>query len=183
MTRHLATLLAVLLAAAPAAAAEGAGLLWPTVNFLILFTVLFVLVRKPAVQFFTDRREDIRKQLEEAAALKKEAEERHAQWQRKLTELDQELASIRTTAEERVETERQHLLADAKAAAERIRKDAATAVDQELRRARGSLRQEASELAVQLASGMLRENVTGEDRDRLVDEFITRIERAPEASS
>ena len=171
-----------LLLASPAAAAEGAGLLWPTVNFLILATALVFFVRKPLLAYFADRRETIRKDLEEAARLKKEAEERYAQWQRKLTDLDNELASIRSTAEERVETERNHLLADAKAAADRIRQDAATAVDQELRRAQGRLRQEASELAVELASGMLRENVTGDDRDRLVDEFISRIEQAPEAS-
>jgi F-type H+-transporting ATPase subunit b len=71
------------------------------------------------------------------------------------------------------------LLADARAAAERIRSDAANAVDHEVRRAQANLRAEASQLAVELAAGILREQVTTQDRDRLIDEFIARIERTP----
>jgi len=176
------TLALVLLAATPASAAGG-DLFYPTLNFLLLFGVLFFLLRKPLRTYFSERRATVRKDVEDAAALKKQAEERYAKWQRRLGELETELAGIRETARERAETEREHMLADARATAERIRQDAAAAVDQELRRARESLRQEASELAVELAAGILREQVTTQDRDRLLDEFIGRIERSSEAGS
>ncbi len=174
--------LLVLLGAAPAHAA-GDGLLFPTINFVLLFVTLFILLRKPVGTYFETRRAAIRNDLEEAAKLKSDAEAQFARWQRKLDSLQEDLEGIRTTARERAETERENLLADARRAADRIRQDAAAAVDQEVRRARATLHDEASKLAVELAAGILREQVTGQDRDRLLDEFIGRIESAPSAGN
>jgi F-type H+-transporting ATPase subunit b len=176
-----AVFLAILFTA-PAHAA-GDGLLFPTINFVLLFAALFVLLRKPVSEYFHGRRESIRSELEEAAKLKKDAEVRYAQWQRKLDALQDELDGIRNTSRERAEVERENLLEDARRAADRIRQDAVAAVDQEVRRARAKLHDEASQLAVELAAGILREQVTAQDRDRLLDEFIGRIEQSPEAGN
>ena len=73
----------------------------------------------------------------------------------------------------------EQILADARAAAERIQRDAATAIDRELRRGQASLREEASELAISLAADLLRERVGPEDRQRLLDDFIQSVEEAP----
>ncbi len=72
--------------------------------------------------------------------------------------------------------ESERLLAEARKSAERIHADAAAAIDQELQRARRELRAEASDLALKLAAEILRERVGESDRERLADEFITRIE-------
>lgn len=172
-----AVALLVMAVAAPAAAAEegGSDLPYLAFNFALLFAVLFYFARKPIQAFFGDRRAAIRKELDEAAAMKRHAEEHFAQWNRRIVDLDRELAEIRAGAQERAEAEHASLLADARAAGERIRTDAATAVEHELRRARAGLREEASQLAIELAAGILREKVTAEDRDRLIDEFIGRI--------
>jgi F-type H+-transporting ATPase subunit b len=178
----IAAVLWVAAAAAPAQAAEEGGLLFPAINFGLLFATLFYLLRKPIQNYFGDRRAAIHKELADAAALEKRARGHYGQWQRKLVDLERELAEIRTSAQERAEAERASLLADARAAADRIRSEAANAVERELRRARAGLHEEASALAVELASGILREQVTAQDRDRLIDEFIDRIGRAPEAA-
>lgn len=168
-------------AALPAhAAEEGGGLLFPWINFGLLLATLFFLLRKPVSAYFGDRRATIRKDLDDAAALKRRAEEHYAQWNRRIVDLERELAEIHAGAQERAEAERASLLADARAAAERIRADAAIAVERELRRARAGLREEASQLAIELAAGILREQVTAQDRARLIDEFIERV-AAPEA--
>jgi F-type H+-transporting ATPase subunit b len=171
----------ICLAAAPSLAAgggdeAGGGLLFPILNFVLLIAVLVYFARKPALAFFGERRDRIQGDLRSAAELKKQAEERYAKWQRRLADLETELASIRETSRERATTEREHILADARASAERIRRDASTAIEQELRRARARLREEASDLAVELAAGILREQVTEADRDRLLDEFVARVE-------
>ena len=140
----------IAVAAAPAqAAAEEGGLLFPAINFALLLAVLFWFARKPIQAFFGDRRAAIRKDLDDAAALKRRAEEHYAQWNRRIVDLERELAEIRAGAQERAEAERASLLADARAAAERIRSDAANAVEHELRRARAGLREEASQLAIE----------------------------------
>ena len=52
-----------------------------------------------------------------------------------------------------------------------------------MRRAHDRLREEASDLAVELAAGMLREQVGPADRERLLDEFITSVENATRRSN
>ena len=152
-------------------------LIWRVVNLALLLAVLFVFARKPIQAFFQDRRDRIQGELQSAAQLHKEAEQRYAKWQRQLVDLDAELERVRATARERAEAERDRILADARAAAERIRSDAHVAVEQELRRAREQLRQEASALSIQLASELLQAQVTDTDRDRLLDEFTAKIEQ------
>jgi len=177
---------ALLLAALPAHAESGEhggvrDLLFSALNFALLIGVLVYFARKPIVDFFADRRRRIQDELKAAADLRTEAETRYAKWQRRLMDLESELAEIRATARERAAAEREHILADAAAGAERIRRDALAAVDQELLRARAQLRREAADLALELASEALRRQVTGADQDRLLDEFVATIERAPAA--
>ena len=175
----LSAIALVALASTPALAAggdEGPGVVLPAINLLILLAVLVYFARKPIQAYFAERRDEISGDIESAAELKKDAEERFAKWQRKLAHLEAELDEIRTQARERAESEREHILADARASAERIRRDATTAIEQEVRRAQEGLRGEASELAVELAAGLLRDQVGDADRERLLDEFIGRIE-------
>ena len=178
-------LTAVLVLAALPAQAEGGehgggrDLLYWALNFVLVIGVLVYFARKPVAEFFADRRQRIQEELKAAADLRAEAEARYAKWQRRLMDLESELAGIRETSRERAAAEREHILADAAAGAERIRRDALAAVDQELRRARAQLRREAADLAIQLASEALSRQVTGADQDRLLDEFVAAIERAP----
>ncbi|HXK24873.1 MAG TPA: ATP synthase F0 subunit B [Myxococcota bacterium] len=177
------------LAASPALAAGGEehgggeGLLWPLLNFALLVGVLFYLTRKPIQAFFAERRRNIQSELGQAAELQRQAEERHAKWQRRLVDIERELDEIRRLGRERAEAEREQILADARESAARIERTARSAIEQELRRARETLRDEASNLAVDLASGLLRERVTDADRDRLLDEFIARVEQTPSGSA
>lgn len=170
------------LAAAPAGAASDAhgggsgGFYWQVANLVLLLAVLVAVARKPIQKFFASRRETIRSDLDGAAAVLAEAEARFEEWQAKLRDLDAELDEVRANARHRAQEERAHILADARAAADRIRDDATAAVEQSLRQARTELRQEAADLAIELAANLLREKVGKRDRDRLVDEFIARVE-------
>lgn len=186
MIRFSALLTVALAAAGPALAAGGgehdvmSNLVHPALNLLLLLAVIIYFARKPIKAFFGDRRIQIQDELRRAAELKAEAEARYTDWQRRLTDLDAELETIRATARERAEAERERIVADAEAAAERIRSDAHAAVDQELRRARERLREEASELAIEIAAERLEEQLTDDDRSRLLDEFVQRIEQTSE---
>lgn len=182
-----AIVLAVALGVTGVASAAGGGggnpmrdLIWNAVNFTLLLVVLFVVARKPALAFFADRREQVGNDVANAKQLLDNAEESHNEWQRKLVELEEELDQIRRSARNRAEQERETILAEARASAERIQSDAVAAVDQELRRAQSELRNEASELALELAGQLIQNNITDSDRERLMDEFISGVER-PEA--
>jgi F-type H+-transporting ATPase subunit b len=179
MSRLLALGIALVPSVALAAGdAEGeSDLLVRTINVALLLGVLWLLARKPIQAYFAERRDGIVGEVEAAAKLRAEAEERHSRFQRKLADLDSDLDEIRRGAADRAETDKQRILDEARAAAERIRSDARAAVDQELRRAREELRKEASDLSIELAGGLLRNQVSDADRERLMDEFITAVEQ------
>lgn len=150
--------------------------LFQALNLAILLAVLIYFGRKPITEFFADRREGIASELSEAADLLSEAEKRNSELQRRLVDLGAEVDGIREEAGRRAEEEAERILADARASAERIRRDAQAAVAQELRRAQAELRDEAADLAMEIAARKLSEQVGDADRERLVDEFITRIQ-------
>jgi len=163
------------------APAEGhdATLVWHALNLALLLGLLVYFLRAPIRSFFATRRRDIEHDLERAAAVLKEAEERLADWKRRLAQLDTEIEEIRRLARERGEIERERILSEAEAAAARIRRDGAAAVEQEQRRGRDALRKEAADLAIELAGELLRQQVTEADRVRLTQEFIERLETPP----
>jgi len=148
-------------------------------NFVILGAGLVYFARKPVREFFTARHSTIESQLAEAAALQEQAEQQHATLQSQLAELEREVEGIQEATRARAEREAEQILADAHAAADRIQRDAATAINRELRRGQVVLREEASQLAVSLAADLLREQVGPADRQRLLDEFIQSVEEAP----
>jgi F-type H+-transporting ATPase subunit b len=182
-----AVVIAAGLAASAASAAGGEGpsameLVWQVVNFALLVTVLFIVARKPIASFFADRKEAIGNDIDEATRLLREAEVRYGEWQRKLVDLEAELETIRDGARRRAEEEHEHILADARATAERIRRDATAAVDREVRRGKDDLAAEAAELSLEMAAQVLKDQVTDTDRERLMDEFISSVEHPPTIS-
>ena len=172
----------VLLATAATAAGGGDDhdpimeAVWQGVNLLLIVGVIVYFARRPVSSFFATRRADIKNELDEAAELLGLAEKRNAELQRRLVDLSSKVDEIRKGATQRAHEESERIVAEAHAAADRIRRDAQAAVDQELRRAQTELRQEAASLALELAAGKLEEHVGDADRDRLMDEFITRVE-------
>jgi F-type H+-transporting ATPase subunit b len=174
----------ILAVASPALAAGGGSgpsaseLMWQAVNLALLLGVLFAVARKPITAYFAERREQIKNDIKSADKLLAESKKQFSEWQGKLVELEAEVQTIRDETRQRAHDERDQIVAAAHDSAERIRADAVAAVDQELRRAQVELREEAANLAIDLAANMITEQVDDRDRDRLLDEFITRVEPA-----
>ena len=157
--------------------------LWPALNLVILIAALVYFSRKPLWAYFEKRRNEIQGKLQSAADQLATAETTYAKWQRRMIDLEGELNEIRATSRQRAEVERERIIQDARATAARIQRDATTAVELELRRAREILREEASQLAIELAGERLSREVTDADRDRLVDEFIDLIAATPDSGA
>lgn len=173
-----------LLAPAAAFAAEEAGghgsdFFWHAVNLALIVGVVVYFARSPIQAFMAERRQSIEQNLETAKSELESAEARLAECNARVDSLDREIEEIRGAVRAQAETERDRLLADARVAADRIRRDAVIAVEQEGRRARDELREEAAEIAVRLAGDLLKRQVGDADRARLVDEFVASIESSP----
>ena len=162
---------------AAAVGTEGiGGLLWEVGNLLLLLVVLFLAARKPVTAYLADRRRGIAQDIDGARQLLEDAEARLAEWSARADRLEDEVAEIKAATRKAAEREREAMLEEARATAERIRRSATGAVDRELRMARAELQRDAAELAVEIAGHKLREEITDRDRQRLLDEFVERVE-------
>ncbi len=173
---------AMLVASTPASAAGAVGeLLWHTFDLAVLLGIVVYFARKPIRDLMATRKTQIEGDLDQARSDLEHAESQLAQWQQRMNSLDFELEEIRAAVRAQAEGERDRIVADAEASAARITANASTAVAQEARRARDTLRTESAELALERASNLIQERITGGERDRLFDEFLTRLRDLPDS--
>ncbi len=151
------------------------NLLWWTVNFILLIVILVKFGRKPTADAFRARREKIENEYKELEAKRAEAEARYREYEKKLATLEEEAKAIMETFIEQGKREKERIIREAQETAERIKQQAEFYVQQELEKARESLRREVAELSVKLAEQIIREKITPEDQKRLVQEFIERV--------
>ncbi len=145
---------------------------WRIVNFAILFVVLYKFLAQPIRDFFAGRREAILTTLEEAKKSKEEAEAKYRELSTRLANRDEEFADIRKQATENAEKLRARMIAEAHEKAKRMEEKAKESIDQEIKKARETLKREAAELALKLSEEKLVKELTAEDHQRFMDEYI-----------
>ncbi|MFU8855397.1 MAG: ATP synthase F0 subunit B [Deferrisomatales bacterium] len=179
----LLTLGALLAPAVLWAAAEGTGrpplydLTMKFVNFGILVGLLYYFLRKPITQALAQRRDSIKKELEEALQARDAAEARYQEYKARVADLQAEIRTIHADFQAEGERQRGRLVADAEKAAESIRRQVESAAAHELKRATDELRTEVATLSVQLAEQLLAKAYTAEDQKKAVELTIQNIGR------
>jgi F-type H+-transporting ATPase subunit b len=167
---------------ASAAGGEGASpiynLIMKFVNFGILAGILFYFLRKPVSQSLADRREDIKRQLDEAREAKEAAEAKYQEYKGRVANLEQEIRQIQEDFRAEGDRLRARIVEDSRQAAEGIRRQAEAAGASEVRRAIDDLRAEVGDLAVQVAAEMLAKAYTAADQKKAVQDAIENVERA-----
>lgn len=147
------------------------------VNFGILAGGLFYFLRKPVSQALAQRREAIKKELEEALAARDAAQAKLQEYKARVAALESEIQSIQADFQAEGERQKERILADAQNAAASIRRQVEAAAANEVKRATDELRSEAAALAVQLAQELLAKAYTPEDQKKAVELTIQNIGR------
>lgn len=150
------------------------------VNALILYTMYYVLGKKPIGEGLKARRDAVAKELEEAATIKAEAEAKLDEYSERLDKLDQELERMKKELVLAGEKDRDRIVKEAEERAERMKKDAQFLLDQELKQLRIDLQKYAVEAAMKAAEKTLESRVSAEDRQRIADEYVSMIGKLPE---
>lgn len=126
------------------------------VNILVLYILLRVLIWKPVRQFMVNREERVASQMEQAKALQAEAEKIKADYDARLVDVqatcDKMLSEGRLTAQ----ATGQKYIDKARAQADTILSEARAQADEEKRRAMDEVKEELADLAVDMASRVLR---------------------------
>lgn len=153
-------------------------LLWRIVNFALLVIILtWALKRAGVKKFFTARTEEIRLKLEELKKQKEESMRKYQELERSLREFEQKKKDILAQYAKEGEAEKERIIAEAKDRADQIIEQAEVAIQQEMASAGERLKREVVNLASQRALELIEERMTDKDQDRLVNEFIERLEK------
>ncbi len=144
-------------------------------NFAVLAGGLFFLLRKPVAKALRDRIGGIEQQLRDLEARKQTAEKELAAVNSRIATLDKEAEKIVAEYVRQGEEARARILAAAEASAKKLEEQAKRQIDHELRTVRDRLQAEVIEKALVKAEARLRERITTEDQDRLIDEYLAKV--------
>ncbi|MEZ4465709.1 MAG: ATP synthase F0 subunit B [bacterium] len=175
------TALLILLAASPAFAEGGEGGGWGTIIFhaINLGLLLFIIVRFAGAKVkvgLESKAANVTRDIDEAQKLHAAARARLDEYEQRMAGLDTEIAEIKAQYHAQGVAEREKLLAEAKAEAERIRKDAERSAEQEFSRLAARLEAEVVDRAMDAAEQAIREKLTPADQRRLIADYLTQLE-------
>lgn len=174
---------ALVLAASPAFAASGPFFSLHNTNFIVTLAfivfvgvLLYLKVPGTVAQMLDKRADGIKDELNEAKALREEAQSLLASYERKQKEVQDQAARIVATAKE-----------EATAAAEKAKQDIASSVARRLASAEEQIvsaqnaaikevRDRAISVAIGAAQDIIAEQMTAADANKLIDESIGTIE-------
>jgi F-type H+-transporting ATPase subunit b len=154
-----------------------AGLLWPTVNFAILFGGLWYFLKTPLANYLSDRHTAIRRELVDAAAVTATASAQLAEIERKLQALPGEIEALRHRGAEEIASEEARIAALAAAERERVLEQTRREIELQVRLAKRELVEHAADLSVQLAAERIQREITPADQERLVDRYLNEVNR------
>ncbi len=151
--------------------------LWKTINFVLLASLLGWLMARRLPPFFSGRTRSIQKEIAEARELKEKAEARTAEMERRMANLEHQIAELREAAKKELAAEEARIQQETEWAAARLEANAKGEIASALTQARRELRAFAAELAVDLARRKVEERMTPEIQVRLVGSLAETLKR------
>jgi F-type H+-transporting ATPase subunit b len=146
--------------------------IWTIVTFLVLLGLLARFAWRPLLDALEQRQDVIRKALDEARQAKEELQRLQAESARMLAEARTEAAGIISATRSDTARFADEMKQKARADAEAVVKNAQREIDTQTLRAIDTIRREAVDLSVAVASKILRRDISPADNDKLVDDAI-----------
>ena len=159
------------------------GIVASFVNFAILIALFVYLFKDTVKKGLKERRDQVERELQEAARLKAEAEVKHKEYSERLAKLDEELANIKAEMLAAGKAERDRIIADAEHKAARMRREAEFLVEQHVKQLRQDLSREATESAIAAAEQLLLRATTTYDQQRLAQEYLAALTNTTTAAA
>jgi F-type H+-transporting ATPase subunit b len=146
-----------------------------TFDFIVLVGLLYWLLAAQIKEFFSGRRVEIKKTLEESVEKKADAEKKYREYSEKLDKASVEIDGIFGMIKAQGIAEKQKIIEDAERAAEKMKEDAHTRIEQELKGASDQLKAQAVQLSVQMAEEILKRSITAQDHEAMVEEYMNKV--------
>lgn len=146
--------------------------LFTLVNLFILYKFMKKLLFKPVQNMIDSRQKEIDDLYADAGRSKAEAEALKIQYEGQLSEANAERERILKAAHQRALQQQETMLSEAQEQAARTLKRADEQIELEKKQARNELKNEVSDMAVQIAGAVLARDVKPAEHEALIDSFI-----------
>lgn len=146
--------------------------LFTLVNLFILYKFMKKLLFKPVQNMIDSRQKEIDDLYADAGRSKAEAEALKTQYEGQLSEANAERERILKVAHQRALQQQETMLREAQEQAARTLKRADEQIELEKKQARNELKNEVSDMAVQIAGAVLARDVKPAEHEALIDSFI-----------
>jgi F-type H+-transporting ATPase subunit b len=150
--------------------------IWTILTFVVLVVLLTKFAWRPLLDALDRRQESIRKSLDDARQARQELERLRTESTRILVEARTEADAIISRTRADAARAGEEMKTKARADAENIIRNAERQIELEASRAVETIRREAVDLSVAIASKLIQRNITKEDNERLIGETLKEIE-------
>jgi F-type H+-transporting ATPase subunit b len=151
------------------------GFAFKSLNSAIIIGFLAWMLAPKIKDFFSGRRKEIKESLESTTVQKADAEKQYREYSEKIDKASLEIDGIFNMIKAQGVVEKQKIIEDANKVAQKMKEDAKTRIEQQLKKASGQLRSEAVALSVQMAEEILKKNITAQDHDVMVKEYVDKV--------
>ena len=148
---------------------------YKVMNFAVLAIGLFLILRKPVSQALDSRIKGIKDQLSELETKKKEAEKELVKYNERFSLLEQEAEKLVEEYIRQGNEAKARIIEEAKKAAEKLEEQARRNIENEFKKAKIKLQQDTLEKALVNAETLIKNKITAQDQDKLVDEYLEKV--------
>ena len=142
------------------------------INLLILYLFLKKLLFKPVKDMIDSRQKEIDDMYSDAENSKTAAEEMKEEYEKKLSFANEESEEILKKAVRKAQLREEEILKEAGEKAERVLQRADEQIELEKKQAINDVKNQVSEMAIDIAAAVIERDVTRSEHEDMIDEFI-----------
>lgn len=152
-------------------------LAWGLMNFAVWAGVIVMAVKKVVPGALQNKRDAVVRGIEEGEKIKLEAEAKQAEFQKKLANLDHELAQVKQALLQSATSEKVRIEQEAAEKASKLKEEAAFLALQQKKQSRAQLVVETVESAVARAEKQIQESIQPADQERLQAQYLADLKQ------
>ena len=157
---------------------HGPSPIWKWANFAILAGLIGYGIAKGAGPFFSSRTEQIQKAIREAKAIQADAQARAAAIERRMANLESDIASLKESSSHEMAAEGERIQQETARLTARVQENAQNEIASATNQATKELRAFSAELALELAQQKIRERLNPDVQGSLVDAFVSLLHKS-----
>ena len=149
---------------------------WTILTFLLLVFVLAKFAWKPLLKMLQDREDMIRSSLEDAEKAKSELERLNEESEAIMAKARSEAQSILADGKAAAEKVKDDIIAKSKEQANKIREDAGNQIQVEKDKAISEIKKEVVNLTLSVAEKLIQKNLSDADNKSLIEESLKKVQ-------